>query len=365
VDLATAIENDPSDENFAVYADWLQEQGDVRGELAALQAKGLPDTELLQKHADYFYGALAPYIGTAVTPNWRHGWLDSLELESTRSWDVDKSIAVDDVAKLLALFPVASARFLRELVISRPIAEGEYNFGPLVTALGKALPHLPVLRRLELARFNADDSELSWSHTGKLDEIWPHLRKLESLKLRAGSMALGAIELPSLRELVIETGGFDAANLRIICATSWPNLEKLSIWFGQQDFGCTCRPEHVQPILDGTRFPKLVHLGLKNAEWGDELAPLVVSSKILPRLRTLDVSMSHLTARGLVAYEQAAEALQHLEHVDMSRCLLDDEAQESARTFLKSVKLDSQRDVDDYEYEDDPDAGYRYTAVGE
>src|SRR5205823_2755322 len=38
--LEDAIASDPTnDDNFAVYADWLQEQGDVRGELAGIQLR--------------------------------------------------------------------------------------------------------------------------------------------------------------------------------------------------------------------------------------------------------------------------------------------------------------------------------------
>ncbi len=374
-DLEAAIVADPSDASFAVYADWLQEQGDIRGELAALQARGLPDGELLAKHATDFYGPLAPFVGVtrgwrrAVEPTWRAGWLDAIVLGAMRAAK-EQPVAVADVTELVRLLPdVASARFLRELAISRPYSDREYSFGAAVKAVAQVMPQLPLLRRLTVGQFSADDSEISWSYLGSLAPLWPHASRLECLKLRAGSMDLGTIALPACRELRIETGGFARENLQAILDEEWPHLETLSIWFGRSEYGATCQAEDVLPILDGAKFPRLRHLGLKNAEWGNELAPLIVASKILPRLATLDVSMSHLTPRGLEVYRTHRDALAHLEHLDLERCLLaDPEARAAAATLAKAVKLDRQRDPADYEIEEDgeeDDPGYRYAAVGE
>ena len=63
-ELEKAIVANPSDrEAYTVLADWLQEQGDPRGELISLQL-GYKDKQakaLIEKHADYFLGELAEH----------------------------------------------------------------------------------------------------------------------------------------------------------------------------------------------------------------------------------------------------------------------------------------------------------------
>src|SRR5688572_13908970 len=236
-DLEAAIIRDRSDDNFAVYADWLQEQGDPRGELAALQAKQLGD-DFLWEHREHFFGPFAPYAAKApqmydekaIEPRWRYGWLDGAVLGTVNDWASDQVEAVDYVEKLIAMLPACeSARFLRELAISRPVAEGEFHFGAAITAIAKAMPQLPCLRRLELGRFTENECMLSWSHLGKLAELWPHANKLEYLKLHAGEMNLSGIDLPSCTELYIETTNLGAENIKAIAAATWPKLETLHI----------------------------------------------------------------------------------------------------------------------------------------
>jgi len=175
-------------------------------------------------------------------------------------------------------------------------------------------------------------------------------------------MELGKIDLPECRELYIETGGLTRKNLTAICNASWPKLETLSIWFGDDNYGGNCRVADVAPILDGKKFPRVKHLGLKNSQWGDELAPALLASKILPRLETLDVSMSHLTIAGIRTYSAAADRLRHLQSIDLSMCLLDAEALKLAKKLGKNVDVDRQGDIAFY-LEEAPEM--RYCRVGE
>src|SRR2546423_6853805 len=71
-ELEQQLVKDASDETLAVYADWLQEQGDVRGELAVLQqrlakkpndkALGKAEQKLRWDYRGYFYGPLAAFV---------------------------------------------------------------------------------------------------------------------------------------------------------------------------------------------------------------------------------------------------------------------------------------------------------------
>ena len=70
--LEAAIIRDPDDlDAFAVYGDWLAEQGDPRGELVATQLAAERDPSLerealrvFARHRDYFIGQLGSMIAT-------------------------------------------------------------------------------------------------------------------------------------------------------------------------------------------------------------------------------------------------------------------------------------------------------------
>jgi uncharacterized protein (TIGR02996 family) len=384
VELEQQILANPADEHgFMVYADWLQQQGDVRGELAALQAgvrsKRLDaaQAQLLWDQRVQLWGPFAPYLErrpderSAVAGTWRQGWLESLVLSATSSWRADHAGVpkVKHVSELVRLVPACpSARFLRELVIARPVGDGSYEFGDAIKALAAVMGELPVLARLTLGRFTYEDSELSWTHLGKLDPLWPVAgRQLEYLKIRTGSMALGTISAPALRELRIETGGLDQRALAAIARASWPALETLSLWFGQRSYGCDVTPKHVGALLAGkAKLPRLRHLGLANTTFGDELCELVLASKLLPQLHTLDLSKSHLTDAGVKLLAAHRARLAHLTAIDLSECLVSDT--KLAKTVAPHVKIADQNDPADYQPDGDEydDAGWwRYSRVGE
>ncbi len=373
--LEAQLKRDPNDEALAVYADWLQEQGDVRGELAALQLRAAANpkdkklanaaSKLLWEQRAYFYGPLAPFVNEEdrdhpMIATWRAGWMEGLELGAAQS---RLSPSVSKVEELIPIVSrVASARFLRDLVISRARSDDQYEFGAAIGELISLMPSLPTLRRLTIGKFTSDENELSWSHLGSAAKLWKVAGNLEYVKFRAGSMSLGNIALPACREFRIETGGLDKGSLKSITSAAWPKLETLSLWFGKDDYGCTCTVKEVQPILEAKGFGHVRHLGLKNSQFGDEIAAAIVKSKIIRQLETLDLSMSHITTevleRELLPHKAAFAKLQHL---DLSRCLLDDKGQKLAKQLAKTVNLDRQRDWTNYS--DDPE--YRYAAVGE
>ena len=59
--------------------------------------------------------------------------------------------------------------------------------------------------------------------------------------------------------------------------------------------------QDLQPILSGKLFPKLKYLGLRNCEYADDIAAVVVNSPIVERIETLDLSLGVLTDEGAQA----------------------------------------------------------------
>lgn len=80
--LLSAIYERPDDEALkSVYADALQDVGDPRGELIALQLKGVSNNrtkQLTMRWAEVWLGDLAPIV---ITSRWKHGFPDAVVVD--------------------------------------------------------------------------------------------------------------------------------------------------------------------------------------------------------------------------------------------------------------------------------------------
>lgn len=358
--LEAAIEKNPADPGpYLVYADWLQSKGDPRGELIVVQHKRAMgedakardrERQLLATHTAAFLGPLADmpraHGGNALV--WRHGFV--------RAAFLGAGDGRNEIAGMLDSFlSHPSARFLEELSIGLAVYSGGNEYSKVVQALLKHPAALARLVDLTFGEFEQEECEISWARFGDLSGLWPHLGKLQRLTLHGGSMTLGAISLPSLVTLRIETGGLPVAALQSVIRASWPSLERLEIWFGSPDYGGDCGAEDVRPLLENLP-PKLAHLGLRNAVFTDDLVALLHGSKALAQVRTLDLSMGCLTAAGADSLRSNAARYRHLDSLDLSdNCLADVTGLES---LAKVVMTGQQRP-------DRIDDDRRYPSVGE
>jgi hypothetical protein len=168
-------------------------------------------------------------------------------------------------------------------------------------------------------------------------------------------MTLGALDLPALESLAVETGGLDRASLGSILAARWPRLSRLELWFGSPDYGAECDAADLAPLLAGPP-PGLTHLGLRNAIFTDELVDLLHDSKALAQVRSLDLSLGCLTSAGARSLLSHAARYRHLESLDLSNNCLEDVS--GLAELCKSARLEGQRP-------DRVDEDRRYPSVGE
>lgn len=367
-ELEAAILKDPDNaEAYLVYADWLQAQGDPRGELialqhAALQASGEEATSLkrkasalLRKYRRFLLGDLAEALESEeLKVSWHLGFIKSARLGKK---DYDSDFDVEEaVEKLLAL---PSARFLRELTIGMVSFEGDNSYEDVAKAIAKG-GGWPMLESLFLGDFEyPDENEISWTNVGDLEPLYKVLPRLRSLKLRGGSEELGKINLPELREFTVESGGLPLEAVRSIANAHWPRLERLEVWFGMESYGAGGGVEDIQPLLDGKGLPHLKHLGLKNFEFASKLCEALPQAKILAQLETLDLSMGTITDEEAEVLAANAAAFKHLKHLDLTQNLMTEEGARQVAKLCPDVARGNQR-ADDYGDEDE-----RYPAVGE
>ena len=141
----------PDDVNaYLVYADWLQEQNDPRGELIATMAAGKPHDALLAANATQFI----PPIRAKVDLHWELGFVREADFWGA-SWTN---------ARRLLRHP--SALVLRSLGLRQYArwADGNFDSATLV----------PLLPRT-LARIEVDEADVLWTSR---DRYAPELRRL-------------------------------------------------------------------------------------------------------------------------------------------------------------------------------------------
>jgi uncharacterized protein (TIGR02996 family) len=305
---------------YDVYSDWLQSAGDPRG-LFLLASKRCDEArdetermlahvewaQLLAEHAGAWLGAFAPHANAS---RWRWGFVRDLVFDTGYSGKRDQIGPL--FASTLAL-PVC--RFVRSIAVRDIWCKEELDYDAIVDVLRDAWPlHL---RALEIA---PDDFQMSWTHT----DITPLADdRLESLIIGGGDLTLGALRFPSLKSLAIRTGGLTRDNFDAIARADLPHLEALELWFGDQDHGADAfTAGDLAPLLDRN----VRRLGLKNADFTDDIVRALAGWRGLPYVTHLDLSMGTLTEAGARVLVDSAAHFAHLEVLDVSDNALPSEA---------------------------------------
>jgi len=217
------------------------------------------------------------------------------------------------------------------------------------------------LKHLFIGDMDYEECEMSWIVQANYSDFYKHFPALETFGTRGSdSLKLGEINLPNLKNLIIESGGLPVEVVKDIVASNLNELEHLEIWLGTEGYGGTVSIEDIKPILNGN-YPKLKYLGLKNYDDEDLIAKELQGASILKNLETLDLSMGVLKNKGAEALYNN-DALLNLKHINCRHHFISDEWQTKLKTKFaaQNINLADQEDAD----EDDDDA-YYYVEIGE
>jgi uncharacterized protein (TIGR02996 family) len=367
--ILAALDDDSA---YQVYGDWLATRGHVRGELVALQARGLTEEAdaLLAAHPE-LWGELAD-LREVITATWRHGFIEQARIANTKRRLEPGAVTIPEAIGRLVDGP---GRFLRDLTVG--IVTYESNSYTGVTAALAERGPLPALRSIAYGDFRRDETELNWSTIGDLEPLYAAAPNLERLYLRSGSMQLGTIELPTLREFTIFTGGLDGPSAFAIASATWPRLEKLDLMFGSEGNPPvrTCDP--IRALLAAERVPALRWLGIKNFTFYRDLVPSLLEARVVAQLRVLDLSMGTLTDADAAVLGAAKRVFGHLEQLIVSENYLTDRGLTALANLGCEIVSNNHRanayaepnGQRDWEQPDpganDPDDDNRYVAVYE
>ncbi|MHA3770801.1 STM4015 family protein [Verrucomicrobiota bacterium sgz303538] len=235
--------------------------------------------------------------------------------------------------------------------------EHDSSSAPIVEALVAARDRLPNLKGIFLGDILSEENEISWIIQSDVSSLFLAYPTLEHFRVRGNNeLSLGRIKHDKLKSLVVETGGLSASVVRDVLASQLPALEHLELWLGSDNYGWDGTIDDLKPLIQGSLFPNLKYLGLRDSEISDDIAKEIASSPILQRIEVLDLSLGTLGDAGAQAL-LASPAIKSLKKLDLHHNYLSDEVRAKFQSLGIEVNTDS-----DGAYGDGDD---RYVAVSE
>ncbi|VEP13179.1 conserved hypothetical protein [Hyella patelloides LEGE 07179] len=175
----------------------------------------------------------------------------------------------------------------------------------IVNTLFDSSEQIPNLKALFIGDIEDRDMMISSIEQSDISPILAVYPNLEILHLRGGQglrfNSGYSKKHDKLKVIRIESGGLPREAINGLCALDLPALEYLELWMGTEEYGGTSTVDDLIPIIKGEAFPNLRHLGLRNAEYTNEIVFELVKYPLIKRLIELDLSLGTLDIEGAEA----------------------------------------------------------------
>lgn len=184
--------------------------------------------------------------------------------------EYDGKTPVEEMVNIFAKDPAAAQ--VKALVIGIWDFEGG-DSSEVVAALIANKAQLASLEALMIGDITYEENEISWINQCDLGKLVNSFPNLTHFQCRGGTeLRLSNIKHPKLKTLIVETGGLSTTVVSDIIKAELPALEHLELWLGIEDYGGNVNVHDLRPILEGSRWPNLRHLGLRDSEIADKIA---------------------------------------------------------------------------------------------
>ncbi len=205
------------------------------------------------------------------------------------------------------------------------------------------------IERLFIGDMDFEACEVSWIMQGNYSELWAAMPQLKSLTIK-GSMELelGTICHENLEELTIICGGLPEYVIESIRDAKLPNLKKLLLYIGVEDYGFDGDVDTIKDLLEKAEFPKLTYLGLTDSEIQDEITEVVLNSKLIGQLETLDLSMGSLTDKGANLLLEKLPSYPNIKVLDLHYHYLTDKMVRTLESFPIDVDVSEKNEPDNW-----------------
>ncbi|MFE4652438.1 STM4015 family protein [Streptomyces sp. NPDC056707] len=206
-----------------------------------------------------------------------------------------------------------------------------YPIGLVIAAADR----LTSLEAIFVGDMTREENEISWIEQCDVTALLTAFPALLELGVRGGTdLTFSPSKHDRLRSLTIETGGLPVGVIHGILDSELPALERLDLWLGVSEYGGDADVMDLAPLLSGSRFPRLHHLGLRNSELQNEIARAVASAPVVAQLRTLDLSNGTLGDEGAAALLEG-QPLTHLDRLDLHHHFLTEPMERRIKEALE------------------------------
>ena len=186
-----------------------------------------------------------------------------------------------------------------------------------------------------------EECEISWIMQGDYSRIWEAMPQLKEITVKGSTdLKLGKIKHSNLESLTIICGGLGSDVIKEIEEAELPELKKLLVYIGSENYGFDGDADTVRSLLANSDFPELEYLGIADSEIQDELTAVVLDCKYIDRITTLDLSCGTITDKGGELLLKKLPELKNLKKLDLSYNYLSDEMKEKLTAAAPAVEMD-------------------------
>ena len=188
---------------------------------------------------------------------------------------------------------------LKEIIIGNWGGAWEEDCQALLDGIVENADRFANVERLFVGDMDYEECEVSWIMQGDYSRLWAALPGLKALTIK-GSMdlVLGEIVHEGLESLTIICGGLPSDVIESIQNARLPKLKKLLLYIGVDNYGFDGDADTIRELLDKADFPELTYLGIADSEIQDELTEVVLASKFMGQITSLDLSCGTLSDKG-------------------------------------------------------------------
>jgi len=206
------------------------------------------------------------------------------------------------------------------------------------------------IKKLFIGDMDFESCEVSWIIQGNYSRLWSAMPQLKELTIKGSTeLELGEICHEELESLTIICGGLGKGVFESIQKAKLPKLKKLLLYIGVEDYGFDGDTDTIRKLLAEADFPQLTYLGITNSEIQDELTEVVLESKFMGQIDTLDLSNGSLTDKGGELLLEKLPSWPNVKKLDIHYNYLSDEMVKKLQGLSMEVDASDSQEPDEYD----------------
>ena len=238
---------------------------------------------------------------------------------------------------------------LNEIIIGCWGNAWEDSCQPIIDGLISHADAFSHIERLFMGDMDFEDCEVSWIIQGDYSRLWGALPNLKELTVKGSTeLILGTIDHAGLESLTVICGGLPNSVLESIQNAHLPSLKKLVLYIGVDNYGFEGDADTIRKFLEAAEFPQLTYLGIEDSEIQDELTEVVLESKFMSQLHTLDLSNGTLTDKGGQLLLEKLPSFPNIQKLDVHYHYLSDGMMKKLEALPIETDLDEKNVAENY-----------------